>query len=182
MIEKRYQTFWPRFWAGCIDGLVFLPLSLVDKLIWKYYTGIPTLILLIWYTVSSLLFLIYSIVMHGKFGQTLGKMATHVRVLDISENQLTMSQAIKRDIIPLSLSIIGIVLDAPRILSGINIVDPASVKLDASYYMLTFTDAAWFFLEVITMLFSEKRRALHDFIAGSLVIRLPQQTAAPDHQ
>ena len=181
MIERKYQTFWPRFWAGWIDGLVFLPLYVLDNFIWKNHTILPTLILLGWYTVSSLSFQIYSIVMHGKFGQTLGKMATHVKVLDISENPLTMSQAIKRDIIPLCFSIVGIILEAPTILSGVNIMDPVSIKFDASFYMITFTSAAWFIVEIITMLFSRKRRALHDFIAGS-VVRLSQQTAPPDRR
>ena len=162
--------------------LVFLPLYVLDKLIWKNHTVLPTLTLLGWYTVNSLSFQIYSIVMHGKFGQTLGKMATHVKVLDISENPLTVPQAIKRDIIPLFFSIVGIILVAPTILSGANIMDPASIKFDASFYIITFTSAAWFIVEIITMLFSKKRRALHDFIAGSVVIRLPQQTAPPDRQ
>jgi len=38
--------------------------------------------------------------MGGKLGQTLGKMGTPVKVLDISETPLTMWQAIKRDIFP----------------------------------------------------------------------------------
>jgi len=30
----------------------------------------------------------------------------------------------------------------------------------------------WFLLECVTMLFSAKRRAIHDFIAGSVVVRI----------
>ena len=32
---------------------------------------------------------------------------------------------------------------------------------------------AWFLLELVTMLFNPKRRAVHDFIAGSVVKRTP---------
>ena len=35
----------------------------------------------------------------------------------------------------------------------------------------------WFFAEVITMLTNQKRRALHDFIAGTVVIRTNAQHA-----
>lgn len=38
----------------------------------------------------------------------------------------------------------------------------------------------WFLLELGTMLASEKRRALHDYIAGTVVIRAPQQVHIPD--
>jgi len=120
--------------------------------------------------------------MHGKLGQTLGKMATRVKVLDISEGQLTMPQAIRRDIIPLSLNLIYIVLQAPKILSGLNIMDPKTLKFDVSFYLMIFSGTGWFWAEVVTMLFNKKRRAVHDFIAGSVVIGLPQQTAPPDRR
>jgi hypothetical protein len=42
--------------------------------------------------------------------------------------------------------------------------------------------ALWFFAEVLTMLTNEKRRALHDFIAGTVVIRTntQEQVAQPE--
>ncbi len=177
MIERRYQTFWPRFWSGWIDSLVFIPLFLVDYFIWKNHRYVSAYFLLFWYTIYSLSYLIYSVLMHGNFGQTLGKMATRIKVFDIAENQLTMSQAIKRDIIPLSLVVIGILLDAPKILSGIDIRDASAMNFDASFFILMFASLGWFMTEIITMLFSQKRRALHDFVAGSVVIRLPRQSA-----
>jgi uncharacterized RDD family membrane protein YckC len=36
---------------------------------------------------------------------------------------------------------------------------------------LTYSTANWFLVEIITMLTNDKRRALHDFIAGTVVIR-----------
>jgi hypothetical protein len=61
-------------------------------------------------------------------------------------------------------------MTASAVLAGVNIMNPTSVKFDASFYMITLTSAVWFALEIITMLFSKKRRALQDFIAGSVVI------------
>ena len=113
--------------------------------------------------------------MHGTYGQTLGKMAKRVKVLDISENRLTMSQAIRRDIVLIVLTIIGVILEIPKIASGVNIYDPKASSFDISFYIILFAEMVWFLAELITMLFSNKRRAVHDFIAGSVVIRLPQQ-------
>ncbi len=45
------------------------------------------------------------------------------------------------------------------------------------YYLLVFISVIpniWYLLEIITMLFHKKRRALHDFIAKTIVIRLPK--------
>lgn len=26
-LKLKYRTFWPRFWAGVLDGIIFLPIS-----------------------------------------------------------------------------------------------------------------------------------------------------------
>jgi uncharacterized RDD family membrane protein YckC len=174
MIEKKYQTFWRRFWAGWVDSLVLLPLYFLDMFIWENHEYFSVVLLLFWYTAYSLSYMVYSILMHGKLGQTLGKMATRVKVVNISENKLSMSQAIKRDAVPLSLTIIAIALEAQKILSGANIYDPKSFEFDASFYLTMLSSLGWFAAEVITMLFNNKRRALHDYIAGSVVICLPK--------
>jgi uncharacterized RDD family membrane protein YckC len=41
---------------------------------------------------------------------------------------------------------------------------------------------AWFVLELLTMLTNNKRRALHDFIAGSVVVRLARTGDAPNEK
>jgi uncharacterized RDD family membrane protein YckC len=176
MIEKKYQTFWRRFWAGWVDSLVLLPLYFLDMFIWKNHQHLPVYILLFWYASYSLSYTLYSILMHGNFGQTLGKMATRVKVVDISEEALSMSQAIKRDIVPLVLTIVGIALEAQRILSGVNIYDPKLFEFDASFYLTMLSTLGWFAAEVLTMLFNNKRRALHDYVAGSVVITLPKNS------
>ncbi len=175
MIERKYQTFWPRFWAGWIDSLVFIPLMVIDHVVWKNHNHVPIFIVVFWYTAYSLSYVIYSVLMHGTYGQTLGKMAKRVKVLDISENRLTMSQAIRRDIVLIVLTIIGVTLEIPKIASGVNIYDPKAFSFDISFYIILYAEMVWFLAELVTMLFSNKRRAVHDFIAGSVVIRLPQQ-------
>ena len=36
--------------------------------------------------------------------------------------------------------------------------------------ILSIAGAGWFFLEIVTMLSNEKRRAFHDYIAGTVVV------------
>ena len=108
MIEHKYNTFWPRVGAAIVDGLVFLPISLFDEWVWSISESIPIVLLFIWFIIGRFIFITYSVLMHGYFGQTLGKMAAKVKVVDISENKLTMRQAVLRDIVPIILVVISI--------------------------------------------------------------------------
>lgn len=50
------------------------------------------------------------------------------------------------------------------------------------FWLLTVLPGLWFVAEVLTMLTNEKRRALHDFIAGTVVVRTntEDRIAKPD--
>lgn len=128
------------------------------------------------YIISCSMGLVYSIWMHGRFGQTLGKMACKVVVLDVSERPLTMKQAVLRDILSVVLLPVCLLLEIPRILHGVDIysVEQTSVADSVVHYAWQ----GWFWIEVVTMLTNKKRRALHDFIAGSVVVRKEEKVAA----
>ena len=178
MIEPKYSTFSPRVCAGFLDGLIFWPIGWLCSFTYSHSGPVPLKILV--YIVSSSVFLVYSIWMHGKFGQTLGKMACKVIVLDVSEQPLSLRQAVLRDILGVVLLPVGLAIDIPRIIHGVDIYTPAN--LTVTDWVMTYSTFGWFVIEVVTMLTNNKRRALHDFIAGSVVIRKPnkalQATAA----
>ena len=50
------------------------------------------------------------------------------------------------------------------------LMNPGSMP-DTASMVLGFVFIGWFLLEVITIMLNSKRRALHDFIAGSVVVR-----------
>ena len=116
--------------------------------------------------------------MHGRRGQTLGKMACKVVVLDVSERPLSMRQAVLRDIFGVVLLPIGLAINISGILRGIDISLPANFT--AIDWIITYSAIGWFLIEVVTMLTNDKRRALHDFIAGSVVIRRPNSVLQPN--
>jgi uncharacterized RDD family membrane protein YckC len=173
MIEDKYSTFWERFFAGFVDGLLFMPVWWVTSFTFSHSTSVPLRILIC--VINSVGYLVYSILMHGKHGQTLGKMAFKVIVRDVSERPLSMKQAVLRDIFGVILLPVGLVLDIPRILQGIDIYAENFTTIDR---IITCSALGWFLIEVLTMLTNDKRRALHDVIAGSVVIRTSSN--APD--
>ena len=121
--------------------------------------------------VSLIAFPLYSIWMHGRHGQTLGKMACKVIVLDVSQRLLSMRQAVLRDIYSVVVLPIQLMIEIPRVIQGIDIF--AFENRTTIDSVALYSGWAWFVIEVVTLLANKKRRALHDFIAGSVVIRLP---------
>lgn len=169
-VEKKFRTFWRRVWAGAIDSMVFWPLFLISNWIWAALKDYPVL-LLFWFILSSIAIHIYDIVLHGLFGQTLGKMAVNVKVINVTGDKLSMSQAFRRDIVPLFFFALSLAFDGPKILHGIYPQNPAFVRFDFVFFLTLFTGMGWFFAEVVTMLTNKRRRAIHDYIAGSVVIK-----------
>jgi len=116
--------------------------------------------------------MLYNVVLHGMYGQTLGKRFMKVIVLDVNENKISFRHAILRDIVSIVIILLAFIPELPLIVKGI---DPIQQYLEGSlpwyYWAMTFSMFGWFMIELITMLSNKKRRALHDFIAGTIVIR-----------
>src|SRR5215218_1472214 len=107
MREDKYRTGLKRFWAAVVDSIVFMPLLLVDK--WLYGSNQNPIVLSTWLILTSFLPILYSIILHYKYGYTIGKWVARVKVLDVSETHtLTLRQSIMRDIVFLLIQVIGL--------------------------------------------------------------------------
>ncbi|HEY3915653.1 MAG TPA: RDD family protein, partial [Verrucomicrobiae bacterium] len=182
-LADRYSTFAPRFWTASVDGCVLWPIGFIALALLSL--NIPRSLAALLVIVESLAWLIYTVVMHGRYGQTFGKMATKVRVVDYqTEGQISFHQAWLREGIPmvLSLGLLGYEVFAiltkgadPR-----TIANSGGLTANKSFWILPALPALWFLAEVLTMLTNSKRRALHDFIAGTVVIRTNATEGAAD--
>jgi uncharacterized RDD family membrane protein YckC len=166
--RSRYHTFWRRFGAGMFDGLVFVPLAIAD-----YYVsrpGRPEAVLISWAVFTTFAAGAYSILLHARYGQTLGKMVAHVKVWDISEQRLpSFKQAFLRDIGDIVPNCFALVYFVYLVHTGKYIHgNEAANGIPAA--IISYANLGWFFLELLTMLFSQKRRAFHDVIAGTVVV------------
>jgi uncharacterized RDD family membrane protein YckC len=170
---NKYGTFWRRFWAGCVDSIVFTPLIVLNFLMIYKAATLPVFVFALWYTVHSFLWYAYSIWMHGKYGQTLGKMALKVKVMDVSESrQINFRQAFMRDAVPVVFTIVLLPHELIQIVRGTSYILHKEASPDVLSIIFSFVVMGWFLLEVITMLSNSKRRAIHDFIAKSVVIKV----------
>jgi uncharacterized RDD family membrane protein YckC len=122
--------------------------------------------------VESLAWLMYTVVMHARYGQTFGKMVTKVRVVDFrTEGRISWRQAWLREGIPMALSFGLLGWQVFLILTGSLSPSAVTETPDNGPWLLTALPGLWFLAEILTMLTNDKRRALHDVIAGTVVIR-----------
>ncbi|HEV8593736.1 MAG TPA: RDD family protein [Pyrinomonadaceae bacterium] len=157
----QYQTVAKRFWAGIIDGLVFLPLTYFES--WLYSFEPPIALLVAWIIISYPLAWLYSVILHARYGQTLGKMVMGIKVVDVSEERpITWRQAFLRDI---ALVIPNTILLGYAIFYVLTGSDYGTIEMIVNIAVLV-----WFVLEIVSALTNHKRRAIHDFIAGTVVI------------
>jgi uncharacterized RDD family membrane protein YckC len=166
---NRYSTFGARFLAGIIDGLVFIPLGIIDVFVINSPDD-GVALFLIWSAIVYSSAWLYTVLLHARYGQTLGKRAMGVKVLDVSESRIpTLSQAFLRDSVYIVLNTVTFVYLVVLVLRG----DYTAVALteSAPARVLNWISMGWFLTEVLTMLTNNKNRALHDFIARTVVVR-----------
>lgn len=170
---NKYNTFWPRFWALFIDGIIF---QLILKLVELIDTSNSQILFVLISFISLNIPYIYSILLHGKYGQTLGKMLLNIKIIDFkSEEKINYNQALVRDSIPLILVNLFFII-AQIITWGQDMTNYSFTTLG---YIVLLTPAfmifIWSILEIVTMLFDSYNRALHDKIAKTVVIRIKEK-------
>jgi len=126
----------------------------------------------------------YFVYSHGRFGQTIGKHLVGIRIVKRNGDVIGWRAAWLRS----SFDVLFVTL------GGIAAFIALTTIADHDYYnvgwrqrsqnlyalrpvWLAWSDTVsetWAWSEVIVMLFNRERRALHDFIAGTIVIALPR--------
>lgn len=180
MNDNRYATFWRRFGASGVDEAILAPIRMLIAL--ASYAALSSLSDWRWLAASQVaasVSLVYAIAMHARWGQTVGKMATGVRVVSSrDEGPISPLQAFLRELPNILVFIISVALlwdFLSKDLSEIVWRTPDNqVHFDReaiiAVALATMISFAWTGLEALTMLTNQRRRALHDFIAGTVVV------------
>ena len=164
----KYNTFWKRLLAGLVDTIIFIPFMIGDFFI----NQSDNIILFIsWRLISIICWMTYIVIGHGKYGQTIGKKVMQIKVLDIDEEKtIGYLRAFIRESVWTIAEILGMsYLAYAAYTTKVN--NKELIKLVYEDYM-SYTTLLWFSLELFTMMFNAKRRAVHDYIARSVVIKL----------
>ncbi len=174
--KKVYAGFWKRFGSGIVDVLVLIPFMYLFYLI----DSLSLLAAVCVVVVSSLLYSSYTIYFHYKYGATIGKMATGIKVTLPNGKKIGIKAAVLRSSVDL---IFAALMGAAQI-QALLIAD-SDMFLNSSfteryeyllplypawYALVNVSSQLWVWSELIVLLFNKRKRALHDFIAGTVVI------------
>jgi uncharacterized RDD family membrane protein YckC len=164
---RKYNTFSNRLGAGIIDGIIFMPIALLFSTFRNNNITTFTICAI----AETILYTVYMVIGHGKYGQTLGKRFVGIKVFDLQEkNVIGYKKAFLRESVWFFVAIAEAMY---LFIVSSKTVNVEQAMIESNYYnIFSLTSLAWFFAELGTMMFNKKRRAFHDFMAGSVVVNL----------
>jgi len=162
----KYKIGKRRLLAAILDAII---VSVPYLVVTQNATHFENYTLVFWVAIIyPIIQISYSVLGHYYYGQTLAKSVLNIKVTDISESRkLTFKQAIYRDSVWILVEIGGFVA---LILQSYNLYTDSMFFNTVSFIANGFA-TWWFLLEVVTMFTNKKRRAIHDFLAGTVVIK-----------
>lgn len=160
---EKYKTVGHRFIASIIDSLLIFPFILLTSFLTPLLDFSPVL-MTISANLAGMLSVFYKILMHGYYGQTLGKMAVKVKVLDSSERPIVFGQAALRSLPQIIVLFFALTFSPHSPFDESHPWGTVAVLFWGIYVIYEIFNVAVFFID-------EKHRALHDFIGGTVVIK-----------
>lgn len=165
--------FWIRVAAAFIDGLIFMPLFILqfmDLLWWKSFFLILVL---------SIPTLFYKPLMETYKGATLGKMACGLRVIDEEGNNLTLQAAYMRylpQLMALFVGLFGYVLlfANPEFIKITSLLELAQFRQPNSSGLVQMAVNCFVLVDGLMVAFTYRKRAIHDMLAHSYCIKVNQ--------
>lgn len=173
----QYAGFWRRLGAILADGVFMCPLFAV------IYVGLMQshLFFLYWLLPSILFGLWYNVYLVKKFGATPGQRAFKLQIVMADGSPVTLKAAFVRYLV---LFVLLVLYDTGSAIASFRIDGPVSRHMDFAerselITMLTPAWASivwnigqvWLWGELLILLCNEERRALQDYMAGTVVIK-----------
>lgn len=173
----QYAGFWRRFGAYWLDFVIFIPIFAISmwgneqSRLFQLYWLIPGLIIGLWFHVYLV----------KRYGGTPGKLILKIKIIKTTGEDVGYKESILRYSV---LFVISLVMSLALMLVALGMTDAeyfsmgwqertAYMRERASpwYSYASIAINVWVWSEFVVMLTNKKRRALHDFIAGTVVIR-----------
>lgn len=174
--KQVYAGFWLRFGAAMIDLVFLIPLGLAFAYLHKFSFSLA----IAFAPVSAFLFSVYNIYFNAKFGGTIGKLAVGIRVTRPDGSWIGWREAWLRSCIDVALAAAWMTVEIYALMK-VNVQTYLSsgvferMELLESLYpawcsYIERVGDVWCWSELVVLLLNRRRRALHDFIAGTVVI------------
>jgi uncharacterized RDD family membrane protein YckC len=175
--EMVYVGFWRRFFAGWLDIAALLPLLAVTY----YFEQQTRMSHLYWFVPGIVISLWFHVYLVERYGGTPGKILLKIRISMADGSRVTLKAAALRYVVPFALSAL---LSWAIVLSALGMTDDMYFSLSYFERSRKLAELAptwhgtvlialqvWLWSGFFTLLCNKKRRAVHDFMAGTVVIR-----------
>jgi uncharacterized RDD family membrane protein YckC len=174
--KNVYIGFRKRFNAVVLDFIILTPISFL--FIWL--EGINISFAIFGAILSSILFQMYFICFNAIYGGTLGKLKIGIRITKPNGAPIGWFEAWKRSSVYLVFTIITLIAQIIA-LTHVNQGEYFSAPWRARYELLdkfmpiwvggvVIASQIWVCGELIVLLLNKRKRAIHDFIAGTIVV------------
>ncbi len=171
-----YAGFWRRFGALWLDFIVLLPLT--GLLFWE--SAHYRLFYFYYFIPGTIFGLFYSVYLVRRYGGTPGKLLAGLRIRKPDGTQIGYREAFLRY---LPEALLAAIMQVGLIYAYLAMTDSEYLSLGllelprqlnalapAWYHPIYIAYQIWIWGEFVVMMTNRKRRALHDFIAGTVVI------------
>src|SRR5688500_4847524 len=175
--ESIYAGFWTRVAANLMDFLFLVPIVILLIVFNSiginayYYTIGPYLLFYFW----------YSVYLVKRNGGTPGKLIAGIKILRIDGNDVGWGEALLRQCVSFILAIVSVVVTVialsqadSYIYESLNWIEKQryiNSLAPAAFLFVQWTSNIWSLSELFVLLLNERRRALHDLIAGTVVVK-----------
>jgi uncharacterized RDD family membrane protein YckC len=175
--EFVYAGFWRRFGTYWIDAAIFLPLTGIT-----YFLGEKTrLFFAYWFIPGLLIGLFFHVYLVKRYGGTPGKLILKTRIALTNGDPVSTKAALLRYSVLFLLSAFSswaLVTGALAMtdehyfsLSYLAKMEAIVSRAPPWYNVVVVLTQIWVWSEFISMLLNKRRRAVHDYMAGTVVVR-----------
>ncbi len=175
--RRVYAGCWKRFCATFADACIIMPIAFLlawlqalDRTL-AIATTIPV----------SILFAMYNVFFNARFGGSLGKLAVGIRITKPNGTRIDWLEAWKRSAVDLVFACVSAVVQvwvliqiAPDQHASLGFIEQQQLLGEyypAWYRSLVVLQQVWIWSEVIVVLLNKRKRAIHDLIAGTVVVK-----------
>jgi uncharacterized RDD family membrane protein YckC len=176
-----YADFGKRFWANAIDGILLLAGFYMVHLAFDKISLISYIVVTSLFTLAAQIFVVWMI---SKYHATPGKMLIGLIVKTVEKKSVSIRHALLRSSVDIGFALLyGIAFlislktfsySEFRELKMLKGMTYATSHFPIWHTYATALSQLWFWSELAFLMFNKKRRAIHDFIAGTIVIEKPK--------
>ncbi|WP_417603409.1 RDD family protein [Owenweeksia hongkongensis] len=175
--ENIYAGFWLRLGSLLLDALILAPVIILILYLNStsknayLITFLPNLAFVVWYRVYLV----------KKYGGTPGKLIMGIKILKIDGSDVTLKEAILREIVTLCLTVFVSIVTILSLMKASEAYYDSLSWLTKQQYIAslspvlflvyTWLSNLWTYGELIVLLFNKRKRAIHDFIAKTVIVR-----------